>query len=958
MRLTLIRTAERCWRFLWSHHHILLDGWCVPLILKDVFACYAACTGRDAIHLSRPRPYRNYVAWLAEQDLVAAERYWRTALAGFTAPTPLIVDQSAEPIATDVPDYGVFMLRLSRPSTTNLHTFAQRHQLTVNTVVQGAWALLLNRYSGEEDVVFGATVSGRSATLDGIETMVGLLINTVPVRVTVPSDRTVLQWLKKLFAQNVELRQHEHTPLIHVQKWSDIARGQALFDSVVVFENYPLDRALDEPGSGVTVRDVRCEDQTNYPLTVNVHPGPELIVRLSYDRRRFDAVAIERLAGHLEQLLHALCTQPHARLSELSLTTAKERRELVTEWNATQKMYDPEGCVHELIEAQVERMPEAMAVVFGEKRLTYRELNGRANQLAWYLRHQGIRSDMLVGVCLERSVEMVVALLGILKAGAAYVPIDPDYPSERIAFMLDDADTSLLLTHTAVAGRLPAHKSRVVCLDRDWSEIAHESDGNLCLTLSLQHLAYTIYTSGSTGRPKGAGIPHAGLRNRLLWMQEQYGLSADDRVLQKTPFSFDVSVWEFFWPLMAGASLIVAPPGDHKNAQRLVEVIVQEQITTLHFVPPMLQAFLDTPGVAGCQSLRRVICSGEALPVELQRRFFQRLNAGLHNLYGPTEASIDVTAWVCRSDETTSSVPIGRPIANTEIYLLDRQGHPAPIGVSGELYIGGVGLARAYHRRPDLTAEKFVPDPFSPVPGRLLYRTGDLARYRSDGAIEFLGRLDHQVKIRGFRIELGEIEAWLNTHPSVRESIVLAREDHPGAKRLVAYVVGADGAAPDGQELQAWSAKHLPDYMVPSMIMVLGVLPLTPNGKVDRRALPAPDVAAQLTTEYVPPRTATEQVLADIWADVLHVERVGANDDFFELGGDSIISLQIIARAHQSGLKLTPKQLFEHRTVGRVAAVATLQEESVLQPKSSPVHDFPEARLTEDELNNLLEEMK
>ncbi len=957
MRLTLIRTEERSWHFLWSHHHILLDGWCVPLILKDVFASYAAGAGRDASDMSRPRPYRDYVAWLGKLDLVAAERYWRTALAGLRAPTPLIVDQSAEPITEDEPGYGAFVLRLSHTRTTHLQAFAQNHQLTLNTVVQGAWALLLNRYSGEEDVLFGATVSGRSATVDGIETMVGLVINTVPVRVTVPSDQTVLPWLKELFARNVELREHEHTPLTHIQRWSDIARGQALFESVVVFENYPLDRTLEQSHSGVAVRNVRCDDQTNYPLTVNVHPGPELIVRLSYDRRRFDAVTMERLAGHLEQVLHALCTQPHARLSELSVTTASERRTLVTEWNATSKVYPQERCVHEVIEAQAERTPEAIAVVFGEERLTYKELNVRANQLARYLRHQGIRPGMLVGVCLERSVEMVVALLGILKAGAAYVPIDPDYPSERIAFMLHDADTPVLLTQAAVAGRLPAHKCSVLCLDRDWSEIAQEPGRKLDVTLSLQHLAYTIYTSGSTGRPKGAGVPHAGLLNRLLWMQEQYGLSADDRVLQKTPFSFDVSVWEFFWPLLAGACLVVAAPGEHKNAPRLVELIVEEQVTTLHFVPPMLQAFLDTPGVDRCRSLRRVLCSGEALPLELQRRFFQRLSAGLHNLYGPTEASIDVTAWACRSEERASSVPIGRPIANTEIYLLDRQGHPAPIGVPGELYIGGVGLARGYHRRPDLTAEKFVPDPFSPVPGGRLYRTGDLARYRPDGAIEFLGRLDHQVKIRGFRIELGEIEAWLNRHPSVRESVVLAREDHPGVKRLVAYAVRLDGAAPDGQELREWLAEQLPDYMVPAMIVILDALPLTPNGKVDRRALPVPDAATQLTTHYVAPRTTAEQVLADIWADVLHVERVGVNDDFFELGGDSIISLQIIARAHQSGLRLTPKQLFEHPTVGRAAAVATLQAATVSTPDADPAGD-PEARLTDEELNNLLEEMK
>ncbi|MGH7473577.1 MAG: non-ribosomal peptide synthetase, partial [Candidatus Methylomirabilales bacterium] len=526
-----------------------------------------------------------------------------------------------------------------------------------------------------------------------------------------------------------------------------------------------------------------------------------------------------RLGVHFQNLLRGMVEDPGQRLGELPLLSEAEREQLLVGWNATRVDYPLDSCLHNLFEAQVERSPEAVAVGFENEQLTYQELNRRANQLAHHLRQRGVGPEVLVGVFMERSLEMVIGLYGILKAGGAYVPIDPEYPAERIAFMVEDSQAPVLLTQHRLVERLPAHRAQLLCLDTDWPVMAGAPGGNFNSGVRAGHLAYVIYTSGSTGRPKGAMNIHRGICNRLLWMQDAYQLTSVDRVLQKTPFSFDVSVWEFFWPLLTGARLVVARPEGHKDSPYLAELIIQQGITTLHFVPSMLQIFLQEPRLEACWwSLQRVICSGEALPYDLQERFFKRLSAQLHNLYGPTEAAIDVTFWECQPQGNQGIVPIGRPVANTQMYVLDAHLQPVPVGVAGELHIGGVQVGRGYLNRPELTAEKFLEDPFSNEPNARLYKTGDLARYLPDGSIEYLGRRDHQVKVRGFRIELGEIEAVLGGHPGVEEVVVLVREDSPGERRLVAYYVGA-GVEPEA--LRGYLRAKLPPYMVPAVFMGL-----------------------------------------------------------------------------------------------------------------------------------------
>src|SRR5271163_706996 len=608
---------------------------------------------------------------------------------------------------------------------------------------------------------------------------------------------------------------------------------------------------------------------------------------------------------------------------------AVERHEIVALWNATEAEYPHDKCLHELFEVQAARTPEAIAVVYDGAQLTYAELNAKANRLAHHLRTLGVQPDARVAICMERSFDMVVGLLAILKAGGAYVPLDPGYPAERLAFMIEDCAPVAVLTHAQARARLPAAFAAALAVidladPERWSK---QTDSNPDLTsigLSSRHLAYVIYTSGSTGQPKGVIAEHKGIVNSLTWMQRVYCLSAQDRVLQKTPFGFDPSVREIFLPLLNGATLVMARPEGHKDPEYLAEIISRERITILNFVPSMLRAFLENGAAQKCAELTRVFCAGEVLPTSLARRFHDLLpNVQLHNFYGPTENTQNATVfdWNVGWDTPSGSVPIGRPISNTRMYILDRRGEPVPIGVAGEIYIGGVGVARGYLNRPELTARRFIPSPF--VEGDRLYKTGDLGRYLADGNIEFLGRNDFQVKIRGFRIEPGEIEACLTQHPAVREAVVVAREDTPGDQWLVAYYTGRSGRNHDAvraEALRTHLSAKLPEYMVPAAYVWLQELPLNANGKLDRKALPAPERDAYAARAYEAPQTETEELVAQIWAEVLKLKRVGRQDHFFELGGDSLLAVRVISRLRRQGFHADVRTLFAAPKLAALAA--------------------------------------
>ncbi|HEX2188905.1 MAG TPA: amino acid adenylation domain-containing protein, partial [Longimicrobiaceae bacterium] len=748
MRFALFRTGGDEHRLLWTQHHLLLDGWSGALVLREVLARH----GGTAAGARRARPYRDFVAWLRAQDGAAAEAFWRGALAGFRAPTPLAIP------AADEPGSGIAEaeLRLPEDATRALLALARGRGLTLNTLVQGAWALLLSRWSGEEDVVFGATVSGRPAEIAGVERMVGLFINTLPVRARVRPDAPVGDWLAALQEEQAEARRFEHAPLVQVQAWSEVPPGEALFESLLIFENYPVDDALRDPSAGGPwIADARSLERTTYPLTLMVVPGEELGLRLAYDAARFDGAAVRRLLGHLSGVLSAFAEDPRRRLDAVALATGEERRVLVGEWSGERREY-PAGTLHGLVAATAARTPDALAVVRGAERWTYRELEERAGRIAAGLRRRGVGPETRVGVLLERTPTLVAVLLGVLQAGAAYVPLDPAQPAERLAYMLADSGARVLLTQEGLAERLPGFGGEVVCVGEGENGRSVAGTGVVSEDSApgADSTAYVIYTSGSTGHPKGVTIEHRSVVNFVHAMRERPGADAADVFLALTTVGFDIAVLELFLPLAVGARVVIADREEAADGARLARLLAEEGVTVAQATPAtwrllLLSGWTGSPGL-------RVLCGGEALPAALAAELRGRA-AELWNVYGPTEATVWATAHPVGPGERGDPVSIGRPVPNLRAYVLDPGGSPVPAGVAGELLLGGAGVARGYHGRPELTAERFVPDPFGGEPGARLYRTGDRARWRADGALEFLGRTDFQVKVRGFRIEPGEV---------------------------------------------------------------------------------------------------------------------------------------------------------------------------------------------------------
>ncbi len=927
MHLTLIQQNERVYQFIWSYHHLLLDGWSLSLILKEVITFYESFQQGQDCYLQRPRPYRDYIAWLQQQDYSQAEAFWRRELKGITSPTCFRVNQTSNSKVRQATEYGEEHLNLPVALTVALRSLTQQYQLTLNTLVQGAWVLLLSYYSGEDDVVFGVTSSGRPAALPGVESMVGLFINTLPVRVKVAFEESILPWLKNFQTQQLELRQYEYTPLVKIQEWSDLPRGVPLFENIVVFENYPIEPSLQKGSSSLFVNYIRSIEQTNYPLSLIVVPGSELYLKILYDRHHFDTASINRMLGHLKTLLEGIAHHPEQRLKDLPLLTPAEEHQLLTTWNNTQTNLQ-HRCIHELFETQVDQSPDAVAVVYQNESLSYQELNHRADQLAYHLRKLGIRPEVRVGLCLNRSIEMLVGLLAILKAGGAYVPLDPVYPKERLAFILADAQVPVILTQQALVEELPETGAQVVCLDINEEGIDWDSQHTSISHVTAENLAYVIYTSGSTGTPKGVALNHCALNNLISW-QLQNSNAPGARTLQFTSLSFDVSFQEIFSTWCSGGTLILISEELRQEPTALLSLLIDQAVERLFLPFIALQQLAEAANSQGLilHHLREIVTAGEALQITQQIACWLETlkNCTLSNHYGPSESHV-VTAFTLNGSKKSwpALPPIGHPITNAEIYLLNTYLNPVPIGVPGEVYIGGISLARGYLNQPELTAETFIPNPYSKNPGARLYKTGDLASYQPDGNIQFLGRIDDQVKIRGFRIELGEIETALSQHPKVQEAVVKAWEDKPGKKHLVAYIVPNQESIPTLRELRSFLKEKLPEYMVPSAFMILDALPLTPSGKVNRRALPALDkTRPELESSFVAPQTPSEEILARIWAEVLGLERVGIYDNFFELGGDSILSIQIVARANREGLRFTTKQLFEYPVLADLATLTS-----------------------------------
>jgi amino acid adenylation domain-containing protein/non-ribosomal peptide synthase protein (TIGR01720 family) len=919
MRLTVVREGERQWRLLWTHHHLLLDGWSLPLLLREVVALYREESEGVEAALSSPPSYSTYIAWLERRDHADAESYWRSALSGFTHANEIALPPPATSVEAP---YADAELRLPEDLTARLTELAQAWRVTLNTVVQGLWALLLSNYSRQPDVVFGVTVSGRPAELPGIENTVGLFINTLPLRVSVAAGDSLIEFLQQVQCRQVAMSQFEYSRLVDVQGWSEVPRGRSLFDTIVVFENYPLGESLaDVPLADFAVTGVGAVEWTHYPLTCFVTPGRRLRIKLVYQTKRFDRPQIDRLLEHAHVLLAAIGKDSEKPLGALSPLTKVEREQVLLAWNDTAEEYEPARPFHERFAAQASQTPDAPAVVFEERSLNYRELDEQSNQLASTLRTLGIGPEKLVAILMDRSLEMVVALLGVLKAGGAYLPLDPRFPVERLAMMLEDGAPSVLLTQDALASRAPKVACPVIRVDSDWPRIATQSKLNVSSAVEPENLAYVIFTSGSTGRPKGVQIAHRALTNLLKTFARRPGMTSEDVMVAVTTLSFDIAGLELYLPLMCGSRLVIASAEDAADGERLAALLCGKGATVMQATPATWRLLLTT-GWKPSPSLR-MWCGGEAMPPDLAEALLTD-GGELWNVYGPTETTIWSAIGPVRSSNDARSV--GRPIGNTTLYVVDEWLNPMPIGLPGELLIGGDGLARGYRDQPALTAEKFVPDPFSSVPGARAYRTGDSVRVREDGSIEFLGRIDSQVKIRGFRVELGEIEAALRRDRDVREAVVAVRDDRQGQQRLVAYLVlETPERRPNlASELSSALRVRLPEYMVPGIYVDLAALPLTPNAKIDRKALPAPDLVAEAgrDSEFVAPRDALEEVLADLWRQTLVIDRVGVRDNFFALGGHSLHAAQIVASLRQAfQVKIPLRSLFEATSVEQLAVV-------------------------------------
>ncbi|WP_315790941.1 amino acid adenylation domain-containing protein [Fischerella sp. JS2] len=923
LRLTLLRLGAAEHILLLTVHHIICDRWSMGIFVREMKALYEAfVNGKPSPLPELPIQYADWAIWqrqwLQGQVLEQQLTYWQKQLQGNLPVLKLPSDQP-RPV---VPTYQGWQqsLVLSKPLSDALKDLSKKEGVTLFTLLLTAFNILLCKYTHQDDIIVGTDIANRNRV--ETEGLIGFLINTLVLRTSLSGNPSFRELLHRV--REVMQGAYAHQDLPFEKLVEQLNPERTLSQMTPLFQvKFDLQLAQVEPPelSGLTVSPLAFDNGTaKFELRFNLSDTEQGIIGLvEYSTDLFNDSTITRMVQHFQTLLSGIVANPEQRLEALPLLSEAEQQQLLVEWNDTEAEY-PNQCIHQLFAAQVERTPDAVAVVFQDEQLTYTQLNQRANQLAHYLQKLGVKPEVLVGICLPRSVEMLVGLLAILKAGGAYVPIDPAYPQQRLALMLEDAQVSVLLTSVELAGQLPEHQAKVVCLDADWEKISKQSIDNPINKASTENLAYVIYTSGSTGRPKGVQIPHGAVVNFLSTMRQTPGLTQDDILLSVTTLSFDIAALELYLPLIVGARLIVVSREVASDGVQLSKQLDLHQANVMQATPATWRLLLGA-GWQGSKQLK-ILCGGEALDRSLASQLLER-SKQVWNLYGPTETTIWSAVQIVenKTEQTDSIVSTGRPIANTQFYVLDQHQRLVPIGVPGELYIGGAGVARGYLNRPELTAEKFIPNPFHKEAGGRLYKTGDLVRLRSDSSMEFLGRIDNQVKLRGFRIELGEIEAFLNQYPGVETSIVLSREDQPDSQRLVAYVVLQPNQTQTIPELRHFLKSKLPNYMVPTAFVTLEALPLTPNGKVDRRALPAPDqTRPELETTYQPPQNDLEQTIANIWQEVLHVNEVGIYDNFFELGGQSLLLVQV----HSKLQKILPRDLslvemFQYPTISSLA---------------------------------------
>ena len=941
MRCYLIKLSATHWKFLWSHHHILTDGWCLPILMKEVLHFYH---NPEDSSLRPPTPYRDYIAWLKQQDLEVAKTYWLNYLSDFSAPTFLGIEKSLQQqTLASGSQFAELSLLLSEELSRTLTDIAKRHRLTLSNILQSTWATLLHIYSQSNDIVFGATVSGRPPELDGVEGMVGLFINTLPVRAKLQPNQTIVQFMTILLHDQMDSDLYAYTPLVTIQACSELPPRTPLFNSILVFENYPLDDSIDAQAQALSFNSLQLHEQTNLPLTITASGGDRVPVKISYDQTIFDEKAVSQLLESLHRLLAFAGSNPEASISHwhASVTSAHDQQRLKTAMRASQRQL-PELALTlpELFERQVQQAPDKIAITLGHDSLSYGALNRAANQFARQLQSIGVKPGDLVGVCLERSPSLIVALLGIQTLAAAYVPIDPEYPSERVSYMISDSRASVLIVDPQDKRHTGALSQTCQLLPLELERLKSYSSHNLANLQSPFYPTYVIYTSGSTGNPKGVQITQADLVNFLLSVKDKPGLDQTDSLLAVTTISFDIAGLEIYLPLITGGTIVLLEREQASDGASLIKVIKNSGATIMQATPITWRLLLEA-GWDG-KGLKKILCGGEAFPVDLANQLIHT-PAQIWNLYGPTETTIWSTRFELSSDRDYDvSIPIGEPLNNTSLVLQDKFGNLLPYGLAGELFIGGKGLANGYLNRPALTAEKFVPDGYSSEPGARLYATGDLAKYDDRENLVCLGRLDQQVKLRGFRIELGEIEAVIQKHNSVKQAVVQVFEISASDTRLAAFVTFEHPAEAALQTLENWLQTQLPGYMVPTEWVVLEAFPLTPNGKLDKKALPKPDRRQQL--DFQPPKTETEQVLERMMSEVLNLDQVSREDDFFNLGGHSLLATRLVTRIKQHyDINFPASTLFEKPTIAQLGQ----HIDNLLW--STHQHDTQQSPLNDDE---------
>jgi len=915
--ITLIQLSENTFHFILRHHHLLLDGWGMPIVLGEVFKLYDAYDKGNEIFLETPRPFSDYISWLQQQDMEQAKTFWKNRLQGITSPTPLSV---VKPNHTSNSEYKVVSHLINDDLSARLHAITKEQQITLNTIMQGTWGILLSRYGRLDDVVFGATVSGRPAEIPGIETMVGLFINTLPVRVKPRQTTSFLDLFQNLQMEQAETRQFEYSPLVEIHGQTDVPKELPLFNSLLVFENYPVDETMKQQESELSISGLNSFERTNYPLTLVFAPGKSIAMKIAYESDHFSDQTIQRIFNHFEILLQAFVNSPEQKHDSISLLSEKEKQLTIGDWNQTKAEYPDKISIHEKFEIIAEAFPNNIAIVEASKELpekiSYKDLNEKANRLARYLLEKGVTKETFIAICLDRSPEMIISCLAVLKAGCAYVPIDSNYPSDRIEYIIKDSKASFVISSSHLNAIPPTKNIDSIFLDQLEKNLSKQKNENPNIEVDPYNLAYIIYTSGSTGKPKGVMLRHGGLLNTIQAQKVDFKINQESRIMQFSSFSFDASVCEIYLALLNGAELHLVDRDTILSKAELSRFINERKISAITFPPSMLAVLADEH----FPHLKTVVTVGEACSLELSEKW--RSRTCFINGYGPTEASIGcVWGEITKPEKETITTPIGKPIINDRIYLLDENYNPVPIGVAGELCISSPGLARGYLNNPDLTAEKFIPNPYSDEPGDCLYRSGDLARWLDDGRLEFVGRIDFQVKIRGNRIELGEIESVINSHDLIREVIVLPIGDNAEDKKLVAYIVGENESPPDIQSLKDFIKADLPEYMMPSAYIFLDNFPLTNSGKVDRRALTKPDsFDSTSTVQFVSPRNQEEELLAGLWSDILKISKVGIYDNFFDLGGHSLLATQLISRVRDAfDVELPLKALFDDPTIANLA---------------------------------------